>query len=336
MTIACYVRDKKTSRMLVDVLGPARLPCEIFESENNFLRVVRRESYDLILIDTGGEADTEERFLSWLNCRSGTSTPVIILSDVSSPARIVRALEAGADDVVAKPFDTIELVARINAVMRRCRRSHSEKTISLAGFVLDQNRGVLQDRGIPIELTPREFTMAWLLFSSPGAYLSRETISMAIWGVERDIANRTIEQHVYKLRKKLQLSAERGITIRTGYTQGYRLELVRDHKTEVQEESLDDAAEQAASEAPLNSQRNALRNDTDNRSRNRPGNTPASEPRHGRMAVANVLPTVPIADGNAVAYLKPKSKSNGRTAAIHQEIFAAPPFMIPDPWHSFS
>jgi len=323
MTIACYVRDKKTSRMLVDVLGPARLPCEMFESENNFLRVVRRESYDLILVDTGGEAETEERFLSWLKCRSGTSTPVIILSDVSSPARIVRALEAGADDVLAKPFDQIELVARINAVMRRCRRSHSEKTIALAGFVLDQNRGVLQDRGVPIELTPREFTMAWLLFSSPGAYLSRETISMAIWGVERDIANRTIEQHVYKLRKKLQLSAERGITIRTGYTQGYRLELVRDHKAETEEEALTDLPAEAVLElaqaspaAPQKAQRNAACN--------------GAEERSSRVAA------VPLADADAMAYLQSKAKSSGRTVAVRNDIFAATPFMMPDPWHSFS
>jgi DNA-binding response OmpR family regulator len=73
--------------------------------------------------------------------------------------------------------------------------------------------------------------MAWLFFSSPGVYFSRNTISIAIWGVNRDIANRTIEQHVYKLRKKLKLGVERGLIIRADYTQGYRLELLDGDET---------------------------------------------------------------------------------------------------------
>jgi len=73
--------------------------------------------------------------------------------------------------------------------------------------------------------------MAWLLFSNLGHYLTRKTISVAIWGVAEEIAGRTIEQHVYKLRKKLGLGTERGVTIRTAYARGYRLELCSETQT---------------------------------------------------------------------------------------------------------
>ncbi|MDB5770341.1 MAG: transcriptional regulatory, terminal family protein [Burkholderia sp.] len=109
--------------------------------------------------------------------------------------------------------------------MRRSGRRQARRIIELSGFTLDGETSRFSYQGVAIEITPREFTMAWLLFSSPGVYISRETIGAAIWGVGSEIAGRTIEQHVYKLRKKLQLGAERGVSIRTAYSHGYRLEL---------------------------------------------------------------------------------------------------------------
>jgi len=224
MTIACYIRDEKLTRSIQEILSRAGMECEGFLSETSLLRTMRRRNFDLILVDTGFETNAEERIFSWLNCRTGESTPVVVMSSSRSADRVAYALDAGADDFIAKPVDPVELIARLHAVIRRCKRQPENRTIELAGYKLDQDNGTVTDHGVAVELTPREFTMAWLLFSSRGQYLSRETISVAIWGVGSDIANRTIEQHVYKIRKKLHFSEERGVTIRTGYTQGYRLE----------------------------------------------------------------------------------------------------------------
>ena len=95
----------------------------------------------------------------------------------------------------------------------------------VAGFVLEEATGVLTDNGKLVELTPREFALARLFFTNAGQRLARDTISLAIWGSEKEIASRTIEQHVYKLRKKMSLGSARGVIIRTSYGQGYRLEL---------------------------------------------------------------------------------------------------------------
>ncbi len=67
--------------------------------------------------------------------------------------------------------------------------------------------------------------MAWLFFSSPGTYISRETLGTVIWSTDSEVAGRTIEQHVYKLRKKLLIDGRQVVVIRTAYSQGYRLDL---------------------------------------------------------------------------------------------------------------
>jgi len=225
MNIACFIHDATVFDNAQSVLTRAGFVCERFLTEILLLRTLRRRGFDLILVDTGMNPPSEERVFSWLNCRTGESTPVVLLSASRTADRVARALDSGADDFIATPVAPVELVARLHAVLRRCNRRNIQRAIDLAGFFLDRENCKFLDRGVQIELTQREFAMAWMLFSAPGVYLSRETISIAIWGVDGEIAGRTIEQHVYKLRRKLRLNEERGVVIRTAYSQGYRLEL---------------------------------------------------------------------------------------------------------------
>ncbi|MGZ3236661.1 MAG: winged helix-turn-helix domain-containing protein [Burkholderiaceae bacterium] len=198
---------------------------ERLRSDASLTRLIRRRNYDLILIEIGDTVPDSESIFSWMNCRFGESTPVLMLSSVRNADLAALALDAGADDFVSMPVEPVELVARVHAILRRTSRRTVRRMIELSEFSMDRESRSFAYRGVPIELTPREFTMAWLFFSTPGIYISRETIGNAIWGVDSDIAGRTIEQHVYKLRKKLQLGPERGVMIRTAYSQGYRLEL---------------------------------------------------------------------------------------------------------------
>jgi DNA-binding response OmpR family regulator len=225
MNIACHIRNDSVFELVQMVLSRAGFVCERYPSETILLRNVRRREFDFILVDIGLDVRSGENIFSWLTCRSGDSTPVIIISSVKNAELVADALNSGADDFLVRPFEPVELIARIRAVLRRSGKRQARRTIELAGFLLERDNTRFSYQGEPIELTSREFTMAWLLFSSPGVYISRETIGTAIWGMEGEIAGRTIEQHVYKLRKKLQLGPERGIIIRTAYNQGYRLEL---------------------------------------------------------------------------------------------------------------
>lgn len=148
-----------------------------------------------------------------------------MLSENCTAAQVAAAFEAGIDDIMGCSVDPAVFVARLNAILRRCNCANTRRVVEMQGFMLDRDACLFLGRGTPVTLTPREFVMAWLFFSAPGFYLSRETISVAVWGVDIDIASRTVEQHVYKLRKKLNLCSERGVRIRTAYSKGYRLEL---------------------------------------------------------------------------------------------------------------
>ncbi|WGG49424.1 response regulator transcription factor [Rugamonas sp. DEMB1] len=225
MIIACYVHGEALFEQLRLALARAGFDCERFASDALLLRAVHRRSFDFILVDIGDDGPAADNLFSWLACRAGENTPVLALSAPRNAEWIAELLNAGADDVLARPFEEVELVARIRAVLRRAGRRQSRRCIELAGFQLDREAATFLYQGRPIELTPREFTMAWLLFSSPGVYISRETIGSAIWGSASEVAGRTIEQHVYKLRKKLSAGVAGAINIRTAYNQGYRLEL---------------------------------------------------------------------------------------------------------------
>lgn len=225
MSIACYIRSDSVSELVQVSFKRAGFDCERLFSDIALFRLIRRRNFDLILVEIGAAMPDGENIFSWMNCRLGESTPVMVLSSTQNPELAAHALDSGADDYVLMPMDPIEFVARVRAILRRTNRRVERRMIEVMEFSIDREARSFAYRGVPIELTPREFTMAWLFFSSPWVYISRETIGNSIWGVDSEIAGRTIEQHVYKLRKKLQLGPERGVMIRTAYSQGYRLEV---------------------------------------------------------------------------------------------------------------
>jgi len=224
-TIGGFIRSEVVHARLSAVLSHAGFAYQHFSSENALLRTVGRRNFDLLLFDIGDDLAGTEQFVSWMNCRSGDSTPVIALSGGVGAEFCAVALDAGANDFLHARFEPVESVARIRAVLRRSGVRPASRHIVFGGFALDREASRITYEGEAILLTPREFTMAWLFFSSPGVYISRNTIGSAIWSADSEIAGRTIEQHVYKLRKKLQLGIERNVMIRTAYSQGYRLEV---------------------------------------------------------------------------------------------------------------
>jgi DNA-binding response OmpR family regulator len=225
MKIACHIQSAAVYEQVSSVLARAGFDVQRFASETALLRGVRRDEVDLVLVDLASEPDADNSLLSWLNMRTGDATPVMVLSPMRSADLVAQVLNAGADEFLPRPFEAVELMARTNALLRRSGKPQQRRSIDYAGYSLERDSGRLHFLGQAIELTPREFSMAWLFFSSPGVYISRTTIGAVIWSTDSEVAGRTIEQHVYKLRKKLQVGDKRIVMIRTAYTQGYRLEL---------------------------------------------------------------------------------------------------------------
>ncbi len=228
MSIACLITNDAVYDGVSNLLHTAGLDCRRFHSETALMRGLCREHTALVVIDTANDARLEERILSWVSHRTGERTPVVMMCANAAAQRIARALDAGVDDFVSPLIDPLELVARLRCAATRAQRDTLMSTLSLGDFTLDRSSGQVFDRGTKVPVTAREFAMAWLFFSNRGKTLSRETISVAVWGVGEDITHRTMEQHVYKLRKKLRLCGARGVTIRALYSQGYRLEVAVD------------------------------------------------------------------------------------------------------------
>lgn len=145
--------------------------------------------------------------------------PVIFLTAKNSTADKVKGLKMGADDYIVKPFEAVELLARVEAVLRRA--VPAQRIFEIGGTVvyLDQRTAMVD--GVSAELTNREFELLEVLINNRNMALSREKLLDLAWGYDYYGDTRTVDVHITKLRKKLKLED----TIKTVYKHGYRLEV---------------------------------------------------------------------------------------------------------------
>ncbi len=147
------------------------------------------------------------------------AVPVIFLTAKDGTPDKVNGLKLGADDYIAKPFEAVELLARVEAVLRRVKPTLRLFCIGRASVNLDEHTAALD--GVPVELTNREFELLEVLIKNKNIALSREKLLDLAWGYDYCGDTRTVDVHITKLRKKLGLEDY----IKTVYKLGYRLEM---------------------------------------------------------------------------------------------------------------
>ncbi len=156
----------------------------------------------------------------------GEDVPVLILSARDTTPNKVEGLKLGADDYLTKPFDLPELLARVEAMLRRRRATQqSLPDISFGDVVIDRTARSVRVRGRPVTLTAREFDLMCLLASSPGQVFSRETILERVWGWAYDGTARTVDNYVAALRKKIEARPHSPRYIKTVRQVGYKLDV---------------------------------------------------------------------------------------------------------------
>ncbi len=182
------------------------------------LRLLQNGGVDLVLLDImlPGLSGLEV-----MRRRPDTQVPVILLTARAGLSDRVLGLDMGADDYIVKPFETLEVVARIQAVLRRAKRQ--ESVFELDGMRIDLDAREAQVMGEDVELTPQEFALLETLILNRNLALSREKLLELAWGFDYMGDTRTVDVHIQKLRKKLGLSGR----IKTVYKLGYRLETPR-------------------------------------------------------------------------------------------------------------
>jgi len=203
----------------------------------DFLRAVRRDSYDLYLLDWMLPDMSGIDVLRKLRDELQDYTPVLIATAKNQERNIVQALEAGADDYLTKPLRQREMMARVNALARRAAGGRpQEKAVDAKPYELDMEHKRVSLNGDEISLTTREFDLATFFFRNAGRVVSRPHILETIWGIENaDVSTRTVDTHISRLRKKMQLTDANGWKLSAIYQHGYRLERAIPEQEQLQE-----------------------------------------------------------------------------------------------------
>ena len=159
-----------------------------------------------------------------LRARSETERlPIIMLTARSEESERVRGLATGADDYVVKPFSTPELMARVRAMLRRAKPEVISTLLQSGDITLDRDTHRVHRKGREIKLGPTEFKLLEFLMTSPGRVYSRSQLLDGVWGHDIYVDERTVDVHIGRLRKALNISNMRDV-IRTVRGAGYALE----------------------------------------------------------------------------------------------------------------
>ena len=187
------------------------------------LRVARDEPPDLVMLDL--LLPRMSGFEVLRSLRRELAVPVIVLSALDSESDKVRALSTGADDYVTKPFALSEMLARVEAQLRRSRMHQpgaAQDVIDDGVIAIDRSSHEVRKRGEPLRLSPKEFELLAYLVRYAGQVRSRDAILEDVWGYEYGGGTRTVDVHVSSLRRKLEddpAEPEMLVTVR-GY--GYK------------------------------------------------------------------------------------------------------------------
>lgn len=187
---------------------------QVYDGEKA-LEIIEKDNCDLIILDVMLPKLDGFTLMEKIN---HIDIPVIFLTAKNSIADKVKGLKMGADDYIVKPFESIELLARVEAVLRRYGKKNDILSFKDLGISLEER--VVKRKDKVVELTLKEFELLKLLVVNKGIALSREKILEKVWGYDYLGETRTVDMHVQKLRKKLELWDE----IKTVYKIGYRLE----------------------------------------------------------------------------------------------------------------
>lgn len=194
------VDDEKRMLDLVSLyLRPHDYACTKADSGKLALDLLDKETFDLVLLDIM-MPDMD----GWEVCREirkSSNVPIIMLTAREQQEDIVKGLRLGADDYMTKPFGEEELLARMEALLRR---SAPAKRIELDGLVWEEDRFELSYKNEPIHLTPKEFSMLGLLMKNPNKVFERERLLELVWGFDSETEGRTVDSHVRNIREKIR------------------------------------------------------------------------------------------------------------------------------------
>ena len=211
------VDDEKPICDLIDLnLSASGYQCRTVQDGLEALKLIEEENFDLILLDIMLPGADGYDIMEYIR---PMGIPVIFITAKHEVRDRVKGLKLGADDYLVKPFDVVELVARVEALLRRYNKT--ERLLSAGDVVVDVEARRVTRAGVPVELTNKEFGLLVLFMKNKNVALFRETLYEKVWEGEYYGDSRTLDLHVQRLRRKLGWEH----SLVAVYKVGYRLEV---------------------------------------------------------------------------------------------------------------
>ncbi len=222
-TIYCVEDDANIRELICYTLSSAGFTVEGFECAKDFFKRIKEIPADLILLDIMLPDTDGTEILRILRENPLTKNIfVIFLTAKSERMDKIRGLDMGADDYITKPFDVLELISRVKALLRRSNQNSStDASVCFEEISMDLQKRTVTVNGLEVILTYKEYELLGMLISAKGNVVSRGAIITKIWGTDFEGESRTLDVHIRTLRQKLGASGNRIETVRNvGYKIG--------------------------------------------------------------------------------------------------------------------
>ncbi len=204
--------EKPISNLIKLSLTKAGYLCDCAYNGAEAVDMIDKTVYDLVLLDVMMPEISGFELIEYI---TPLEIPVIFITAKNAVEDRVRGLRAGAEDYIVKPFEIIELLARVDVVLRRNLKSSG--IIEIAGITIDTNSMKAKRDGREIHLTRKEYDLLLFFASNPNTAIYRESIYERVWGGQMEYGSKTVDLHVQRLRKKVNWNQELQAVSKVGY-----------------------------------------------------------------------------------------------------------------------
>lgn len=212
--------EDRIRRLLKMYLEREQYTIEEADNGDTALEMALQNDYDLILLDL--MMPGKDGIEVCKGVREKKATPIIMLTAKGEEVNRVQGFEVGTDDYIVKPFSPGELVARMEAVLRRYTKQEQQEEIQFGPILINEKSRRIEANGESISLTVKEFDLLYFLCQHTGQVFSREQLLEKVWGYDYAGSTRTVDTHVKTMRLKL---GESGNYIQTVWGVGYKFEV---------------------------------------------------------------------------------------------------------------
>jgi DNA-binding response OmpR family regulator len=221
------VDDDKDIRNLISVyLENEGLCTQKVEDAIEALKLLKEREFDLIILDI--MMPNMDGIEACMKIRQERNMPIIMLSAKSEDMDKIQGLASGADDYLSKPFNPLELIARVKSQLRRYKKYNTDtennrNIIEIGDLTVNTDTRQVWVRGKEVRLTPKEFDILELLARNKGIVLSVEKIYEAVWKEDFFKSDNTVMVHITKIREKIEEDPKHSIYIKTVWGTGYKI-----------------------------------------------------------------------------------------------------------------